>query len=90
MPGAGGTDASANTRDVQSCQARSFFGAASGGGPPGAGLEVAAPWGRAPELVAKRGSAARPGTQPASNAVTATRIVAHGWGRLMPTTVAST
>jgi len=82
-----------NTRDVQSCHDKSFLGAAIGGGPLGGGFVVAAPCGRAPELVAKRGSAARPGTQPASTVVTdkvtAIRIVADVMCRLMPTTVAT-
>jgi len=67
---------------------RGILGAAIGGGPLGDGFEVGTPCGRAPESVAKRGLAAKPGTQPASSAVTATRIVAHVYGRLMPTTVA--
>jgi hypothetical protein len=76
---------------VQSCQDKSFLGAAIGGGPLGGGFVVATPWGRAPELVAKRGSAARPGTQPASTVIivkaTAPRTVADVICRLMPTTV---
>jgi hypothetical protein len=43
---------------------------AIGGGPLGGFVVVAFPWGRAPALVAKRGLAAKPGAQPASNAVT--------------------
>src|SRR5271154_3060541 len=89
MPAAGGSAASPKTRDVQSCHDKWFLGAAIGGGPLGGGVVVAAPCGRAPELVAKRGSAARPGTQPATSAVAATRIVADMMCRLMPTTVAT-
>src|SRR5579884_1226947 len=92
-PGAAGTAASANTRAVQSCHDKSFLGAAMGGGPPGRAVVVTAPCGRAPELVAKRGLAATPGTQPASTMViekvTATTTVAGMACRLMPTTVAS-
>src|ERR1700759_2779762 len=84
--------ASLNTFESQSCHDKSFLGAAIGGGPLGGGLVVAAPWGRAPALVANRGSAARPGTQPVSSTVTTmvngTRLVANLMCRLMPTTVA--
>src|SRR5271170_5194558 len=92
MPAAGGSAASPKTRDVQSCHDKWFLGAAIGGGPLGGGFVVVAPCGRAPELVAKRGSAARPGTQPATSIVTekvtATGIAADLMCRLMPTTVA--
>src|SRR5271154_6479279 len=93
MAAAGGSAASPKTRDVQSCHDKWFLGAAIGGGPLGGGFVLATPCGRAPELVAKRGSAARPGTQPATNIVTekgtATGIVADLMCRLMPTTVAA-
>src|ERR1700722_4014953 len=87
-PLTGRTPASVNTFDVQSCHDKSFLGAANGGGPLGAGFVVAAPCGRAPALVAKRGPAPRPGTQPVSSTVRATRVVADLMCRLMPTTVA--
>ena len=65
-PGMGATEASVNTRDVQSRQDRSFLGASIGGGPSGAWVVGGCPCGPAPESVAKRGLAARPGAQPAS------------------------
>jgi hypothetical protein len=74
--------------DVQSCHDKSFLGAAIGGGPLGGFVAVAFPCGRAPELVAKRGLAANPGAQPASNPVTTINDVAIAACRLMPTTVA--
>src|SRR4051812_35330080 len=64
----GGTDASENTRDVQSRHARSFFGFSTGGG-PASGLRVTGlPCGPDPRSVAYFGSAAHPGAQPASTA----------------------
>ena len=92
MPGAGGIAASAYTRDVQFCHDKSFLGAAIGGGPLGVGVVAAAPCGRAPESVAKRGSAPKEGTHPVRTVVVdkvaATNIVADLMCRLMPTTVA--
>src|SRR2546421_165558 len=65
-PGSACTAASLNTREVQSRQVRSFLGASIGGGPVGGLVVCGAPWAWAPESVAYRGLAAKPGAQPAS------------------------